>query len=122
LSFLDNQKWIFSVGTYSWGWALGSNDGYIWFKYRNGWQIGYLHVGLCVMDIDFSADRKKMIVASYGQVIVYNLPDSYSNRSNFRDATTKEEKRKDPYAITNSSYVDEKRYLFLNRFSGVAIW
>jgi len=123
LNYVDNQKWVFAVGApYSWGWALGSNDGYIWFKYYNGIQLGYLHVGLSVMDIDFSQDRKKMIVASYGQVTVYNISEVFSQGGIFRLADSRDEKRKDLYAISNTAYVDEKRYLFLNVFDGPVIW
>lgn len=113
LEYIDDQRWVFAAGAYNWGWALGGNDGYIWFKNLEGHQMGYLHVGGTVMDIDYSEDRKKMIVASFsGQVIIYGIDDLYSNGM-FRDVVSQNEKRKDKYAITNSAYKDIKRYLFL---------
>ena len=122
LYLLDNQKWLFATKVYSWGWALGTNDGYLWFKHFTGDQVGYLHIGLTTMDIDFSSDGKKMIVASYGQVIVYELQELFNAGGIFRDPETKEEKRKDAYAITNTAYIDTKRYMFFNIFNGPAVW
>lgn len=112
LNYVDLKKWVFSIGLYSWGYGLGCNDGYIWFKYFNGYQYGYLHVGGTVMSIDFSDDRKIMAVASYdGQVILYDV-ELFPNGSIFRMEANREDKRKDDYAITNTSLVDQKRFLF----------
>ena len=114
LNYVDEKKWVFAAGNYTWGWALGSNDGYIWFKHINGYQLGYLYIGGTVMDIDFSEDRQTIVVASYsGQVIVYKLSELFSGPSLFRHSKNKQEKRRDIYAITNSAYKDVKRYLFL---------
>lgn len=115
LNYADTKRWVFSAGNYSWGYALGCNDGYIWFKEYRGWQYGYLHVGGTVMDIDYSNDRKKLIVASYsGQVIIYNCSTTlFGGTTLFRVNETRQEKRPDDMAITNTCYVDIKRYLFL---------
>ena len=123
LNYIDDKKWIFAAGNYSWGWALGANDGYIWFKHIGGFQYGYLHVGGTVMDIDFSEDRKTMVVASYsGQVIVYDISEFFSNNTTlFRNSKNKQEKRRDIYAITNTAYKDVKRYLFLKDYEPM-IW
>lgn len=115
LNYIDDAKWVFSTGLYSWGYALGSNDGYIWFRDLYGMQYGYLHAGGTIMDIDYSADRKKMIVATYsGQIIIYDCTEIYGDTL-FRSKLfkTENEDRKDPYAITNTAYVDEKRYIFM---------
>jgi hypothetical protein len=121
LNYVDDSKWVFAAGNYGWGWALGTNDGYIWFKHFGGYQYGYLHVGGTVMDIDFSEDRKHMLVASYsGQVIKYNCDEIFGD-SLFRSKENKQEKRKDTYAITNTAYKDVKRYLFWNGFNPM-VW
>jgi hypothetical protein len=117
LNYINDSKWVFSAGLYPWGYALGANDGYIWFNSYYGHLYGYLHVGGTVMDIDYSSDRTKMIVASHsGQIIIFNWTELYSNNSIFRNKYSKNENdsRKDPFAITNTFYVDEKRYLFLS--------
>lgn len=123
LNYPNEQKWIFSVGSYSWGWALGANDGYVWFKHFSGYQLGYLHVGGTVMDIDFSDDRRTMVVASYnGQVIVYDCSDLYDNGKNlFRNKNLRHERRKDDFAVTNTACRDEKRYLFFRNMHPL-IW
>ncbi len=122
LNYVDDSKWVFSIGNYNWGWALGCNDGYIWFKNFAGYQRGYLHVGGTVMDIDFSEDRRTMLVANYsGQIIKYDVTEKYEGPSIFRDETNKQEKRKDEYAITNTAYKDVKRYLFWNGYNPL-VW
>jgi hypothetical protein len=121
LNYVDDKKWVFAAGNYGWGWALGTNDGYIWFKHFGGYQYGYLHVGGTVMDIDYSEDRKTMVVASYsGQVIKYNCDEIFGD-SIFRSNENKQEKRKDTYAITNTAYKDVKRYLFWNGYNPM-VW
>jgi hypothetical protein len=114
LNYADTKKWVFSAGINDWGYVLGCNDGYIWFKGYNGWQHGYLYVGGTVMDIDYSDDRTKLIVASYsGQVIIYDCGASmFAGPRILRNAKNRHEKRPDDMAITNSCYVDVKRYLF----------
>lgn len=114
LNYVDDKKWVFSVGTYKWGYALGCNDGYIWFRNFGGFQFGYLHVGGTVMDIDYSADRKQMVVASYsGQVVIYDCGDTiFPGNTLFRSEKNREEIRPDEFAITNTCYKDIKRYLF----------
>lgn len=113
LNYVNDSKWVFSAGLYSWGYALGSNDGYIWFKTYNGYQYGYLHVGGTVMDIDYSEDRRQMVVASYnGQVIIYDCEQLFADGSLFRDERNREVRRVDDFAITNTVYKDVKRYLF----------
>jgi WD40 repeat protein len=116
LNYVDDKKWVFTAGYNSWGYALGCNDGYIWFKTFDGAQVGYLHVGGTVMDMDFNADRTKMIVASYsGQVIIFDCSTLFTDNQLFRMADNRKEKRLDEYAITNSCYVDIKRYLFWHK-------
>lgn len=114
LNYVDDARWVFSSGNYSWGYALGCNDGYIRFVGYNGYVNGYLFVGGTVMDIDFSEDRRTMAVASYsGQVILFNCSSFlHGGNSLFRTDATREETRPDPYAITNSAFVDIKRHLF----------
>lgn len=113
LNYVDLQKWVFSAANYSWGYALGCNDGYIWFKGLYQWQYGYLHVGGTVMDIDISEDRKTMVVASYnGQVTVYSCDGLLFGDSLFRNETNRESRRPDDLSITNTAYKDMKRYLF----------
>jgi WD40 repeat protein len=119
LNYIEDRKWIFSAGLYPWGYGLGANDGYIWFRDFVGFQFGYLHVGGTVMDIDISSDRKKMAVASFsGQIIIYDCTERYDwahGKNIFRGKHFKNESevRKDPFGITNSSFKDEKRYLLL---------
>ena len=116
LNYVDERKWVFAAGYNSWGYALGCNDGYIWFRTFDGVQVGYLHVGGTVMDMDFNADRTKMIVASYsGQVIIFDSTTLFIDNQVFRIADNRQEKRLDDYAITNSCYKDVKRYLFWHK-------
>lgn len=114
LNYVDDKKWIFSAANYSWGYALGDNHGYIWFKEYTGMQHGYLHIGGTIMDLDFSADRNKLIVATYsGQVVIFDCENTlFSLDELFRHEGNRTEKRPDEYAVTNTCYVDVKRYLF----------
>ncbi|WP_146154471.1 hypothetical protein [Chitinophaga ginsengisoli] len=111
LNYVDTRKWVFSAANYTWGYALGTNDGYIWFKGIDGAQHGYLYVGGTVMDMEF--DQKKLVVASYsGQVIIYDCDPLFPDNQIFRSVDNKAEKRPDHYSITNTAYKDVKRYLF----------
>ncbi|MDJ1501569.1 hypothetical protein [Xanthocytophaga agilis] len=114
LNYIDDRKWVFSAGLYQWGYALGCNDGYMWFRDYYGNLYGYLHIGGTVMDIDYSPDRTKMVVASYiGQITVYDCTELFQeNEDLFRDEANRQERRKDDFAITNTCYKDIKRYLF----------
>lgn len=114
LTYVDNRRWVFSATNYSWGYGLGCNDGYIWYKGINGLHYGFLYVGGTVMDIDISDDRNTMVAASYsGQVIVYSCKDLlFDGTELFRYAENRENKRPDDFAITNTAYKDVKRYLF----------
>jgi hypothetical protein len=113
LNYVDTRKWVFSAANYGWGYGLGCNDGYIWFKGFYGWHYGFLYIGGTVMDIDISEDRKTMVVASYsGQVIIYNCDGLLFGDSLFRYDANRESKRPDDFSITNTAYKDMKRYLF----------
>ena len=116
LTYVDTRKWVFSATNYAWGYGLGCNDGYIWYKGTYGQYYGHLFVGGTVMDLDISDDRMTMVAASYsGQVIVYRVnKDELFGGSLFRYAETREQVRPDTYAITNTAYRDVKRYLFLS--------
>ncbi len=107
LDFIDERSWIYSILPSAVGYYLGSNNGYIWYKYYRGdFQIGYLHIGGTIMSMDLSEDRKTLVVGTYsGQVVklVYAGDDTMTRDKN---------NRKDPYLITNLAWVDEKRYLF----------
>jgi len=123
LNYVDDKKWIFSAATYTWGYALGDNHGYIWFKQYTGWQHGYLHIGGTIMDFDYSANRKKLFAATYsGQVIVFDSSNTlFPGPSLFRHEGNREQKRPDEYAVTNTCYVDVRRYLFWHEYEPM-IW
>lgn len=115
LTYVDTRKWVFAATNYGWGYGLGCNDGYIWYKGIYGEYYGHLFVGGTVMDIDISDDRLTMVAASYsGQVIVYKTSkELLFDGSLFRYEANRERVRPDTFAITNTAYVDTKRYLFL---------
>lgn len=114
LNYIDDRKWVFSAAASGWGYSLGCNDGYVWFKGYSGIHAGYLHIGGTVMDIDISADRKNMVVGSFsGQVVIWQAANLFNNNQLFRHAGNKEERRRDDFAVTNTIFQDAKRYLFL---------
>jgi WD40 repeat protein len=115
LNYVDDNRWVMSAAPADWGYSLGCNDGYIWFKGQSGMHAGYLHIGGSVMDIDVSADWKSMAVASYsGQVIVWQCTSVFNGNQLFRHQGNREERRRDDLAITNTAFEDVKRYLFLD--------
>ncbi len=113
LNYVNEGKWIFSALPLSFGYALGDNNGYVWFNnYGTYHPWGYLHVGATVMSMDMTADRKKLVIANYsGEVIVYELGlfsdgKMFRNKDNITDAAI------DAYAITNMQVKEISRYIF----------
>lgn len=102
---IDEQKWIYSILEHPEGFMLGANDGYIWLKIVYN-QAEYLHIGSTILSMDFSEDKKHLIVGtSGGQVIVLRWEDIIKEGTQSR--------RIDPYLITNLPVKDEKRYIFM---------
>lgn len=110
LDFIDEVNWIFSIMPSGMGYFLGSNSGYIWIKAAAGaQQIGYIHIGGTIMDMDISSDRKTIYVASsLGQVVVLNWALKPKE-----EIDLDKNNRRDPFLVTNMPAVDMKRYLFL---------
>jgi len=114
---LDDQKWIFSMLDSGLGFLLGCNDGYIWVKWGHSNAPVYIHIGGTIMSMDFSADRRSLIVGTYsGQVIILKFRDDMPSLP--AEKTTG---RTDDYLITNMSVHDEKRYL-IPKNSEPLIW
>lgn len=112
--YFINEKWTFGMLDVETGFWLGSNDGYIWHKNLNTGKLHYVYIGPTPLSIDISPDGEHMAIGTHaGQVLILKL-------AKLNDAEEKNP-RIDPYLITNTSFVDEKRHLFFKDYNPL-IW
>lgn len=115
LLYVNEGHWVFSALKQKWGYALGANDGYVWWMYWFDYEArGYLHIGDTVMAMDYSDDRSHFVAATNsGQIIIYKI-HTYGGNNVFRTAEVINEAPMDPYVITNTRFQEVNRYIFHN--------
>ncbi len=93
--FMHDNLWVFSILPYKEGYLLGANNGYIFYRNpKNTEEISYLHLGGSIMAMDYSADKKYLVVGTYsGYVIKIDLTASERDKTLITDMKVKETNR-----------------------------
>lgn len=69
--FMDDRNWVYCIQPFQDGYLLGANGGYIWYiDPKDQTAKKYLHLGGTIMSMDFSADKKYLVVGTFSGFIV----------------------------------------------------
>ncbi len=92
---LHDNAWAFSIVPYKEGYLLGINNGYIFYRNpKNPKEVSYIHLGGTIMSMDFSADKKYLVVGTYsGYVVKIDLTASERDKTLITDMNVKETNR-----------------------------
>ena len=102
---IDDNFWVNCILDWENSFVLGTAAGYILIKLHDQ-DVNYLSLGGSVQSMDVTMDRKQLIIGnSFGQVIKLKF-------SPVDNLTKDNNGRQDPNLVTNTSWVDEIRYLF----------
>ena len=92
---MHDNMWVFSIVPYKDGYLLGANNGYIWYvNPKNPNDKAYLHLGGTIMSMDYSADKKYLVVGTYsGYVVKLDLTVAERDETLVTDMNAKETNR-----------------------------
>ena len=92
---MNDNMWVFSILPFKDGYLLGANNGYIWYiNPKNSEDKAYLHLGGTIMSMDYTADKKHLVVGTFsGYVIKFDLTVSERDESLVTDMNVKETNR-----------------------------
>ena len=92
---MNDNLWVFSILPYKEGYLLGANNGYIWYiNPKNPEDKAYLHVGGTIMSMDFSADKKHLVVGTFsGYVIKFDMTATERDKTLVTNMNVKETNR-----------------------------
>ena len=92
---MNDNAWIFSMLPFKDGYLLGANNGYIWYSNpKDPKDKAYLHVGGTIMSMDYSADKKSLVIGTFsGYVIKFDLTATERDKTLVTDMNVKETNR-----------------------------
>lgn len=92
---MHDNMWVFSILPYKNGYLLGANNGYIWYiNPKDPNDKAYLHLGGTIMSMDYSADKKYLVVGTYsGYVVKLDLTVSERDETLVTDMNVEETNR-----------------------------
>lgn len=92
---IHDNMWIFSILPYKEGYLLGANNGYLWYiNPKNTNNKAYLHLGGTIMSMDYSADKKYLVIGTFsGYIIKLDLTVSERDETLVTDMNVKETNR-----------------------------
>ncbi len=92
---ISDNMWVYSILPFKDGYLLGANNGYIWYINPNDPNDkAYLHLGGTILSMDYSVDKKYLVVATFsGYVVKIDLTADTKDETLVSDMLLKETNR-----------------------------